>query len=431
MNTIMKKALAINGGKPVRTKLFPAYLTIGEEEKEAVTRVLDSGILSRYLGVWGDDFYGGPEVQAFEKEWAAYFGVKHAIAVNSATTGLQAALGAVGVSAGDEVIVSPYTMSASAVAPLWYGATPVFADIEQDYLCLDPRSVEERITKKTKAVVVVDLFGQPYDRDALRAIAKKHRLTIVEDAAQAPGAKHKGAYAGTLGDIGVFSLNYHKHIHTGEGGVVVTDNDALAERIRLIRNHAESVVEKKGVADLVNMVGSNFRMTEIGATIGRAQLLKLEGLNEKRIHNANYLARHLVVPGISFAPARPGSTHVYYQQALFYDEKKVGVSRDVFIRAVKAELPETALREGHGPLIGGGYVKPLYLLPLFQKRAFLGGQTLSERRYERGLCPVAEDMHMKVLITHEFMHSFMKKRDLDDVIAAFEKVYKHRSELTP
>ena len=232
-------------------------------------------------------------MQALENEWASYFHVKHAIAVNSATSGLYAATGAVGIGPGDEVIVSPYTMSASVMPPLIYGAVPVFADIEKDYFCLDPVSVEQRITNLTKAIIVVDLFGQPYDVERINAIAKKHNLVVIEDASQAPGATYKNKFAGTLGDIGVFSLNYHKHIHTGEGGMVVTDNDELADRVRLIRNHAESVVEAKGIKNLVNMVGFNFRMTEIEAAIARCQLRKLKPLLNSRIGNIGYLTKKI------------------------------------------------------------------------------------------------------------------------------------------
>ena len=300
--------LAINGGNPVRTKLFPAYRTIGTEEKDAVAKVLDSGILSRYLGCWHDNFYGGPEVQNLEKEWAEYFSVKHAIAVNSCTSGLYCAVGAIGTEPGEEIIVSPFTMSASAVAPLVYNAIPVFADIEEDCFCLDPDSVEQKITSRTKAIIVVDIFGQPYDAEKINSIAKKHNLYVIEDAAQAPGARYKGRYAGTLGDIGVFSLNYHKHIHCGEGGIVVTDDDVLAEKVCLIRNHAEAVVETKGVSDLTNMLGFNYRMTEIEAAIAKCQLKKLPGLLKSRRGNCEYLSEKLAqIPAISPPVVREGA----------------------------------------------------------------------------------------------------------------------------
>lgn len=430
--------LAICGGEPVRKKLFPAYKVIGEEEKKEVCRVMDTGVLSRYLGCWHEDFYGGPEVRAFEEEWAAYFKVKHAIAVNSCTSGLQCAVGAIGTCPGDEIIVSPYTMSASATAPLWYGAIPVFADIEENYFCLDPKSIEERITKNTKAIIAVDIFGQPYDADAINAIAKKYNLMVIEDCAQAPFAKYKGKFAGTLGDIGVYSLNYHKHIHTGEGGVVATNNDKLADRIRLIRNHAEAVVGGMGVDNLVNMVGFNFRLTEIQAAIGRVQLKKLKDLAEKRIENCYYLSEKLSkIPGISMSPIRQESTHVFYELVFLYNENIIGVSRDIFIKAVKAELPATELRELEGTQIGCGYVKPLYLLPIFQKKIAFGnsGYPFSSQyysgnvTYEKGICPIAERMHEKELFTLELMRPPATADDLNDVVKAFEKVYKFRDEL--
>ena len=434
----MSSRLAINGGVPVRTKLFPAYRPIGEEEKGAVNRVMNSGVLSRYLGTWHEDFYGGPEVRAFENEWADFFGVKHTLAVNSNTSGLIAALGAIGIEPGDEVIVTPYSMCISATAPLWWGGIPVFADIEKDYFCLDPKSVESKITDKTKAILVVDLFGQPYDVDAINAIAKRHNLVVIEDAAQAPYAQYKNKFAGTLGDIGVFSLNYHKHIHTGEGGVIVTDNDAFAERVQLIRNHAEAVVGSKGVTDIVNMIGQNYRMTEIEAAIGREQLKKLPQLVEARIQNVKYLSKKLnQLPGIRVPEVRLGATHVYYVHASLFDESVVGVSRDVFIQAVRAELPATVLREGEGPLLSTGYVEPLYLLPLFQRRVAFGkaGYPFSlalDRAisYAKGICPVVGRLYEKELFTNEFIRPPATASDLDDVFLAFEKVYEHRKEIS-
>jgi dTDP-4-amino-4,6-dideoxygalactose transaminase len=430
--------LAINGGEKIRKIKFPAYRVMGDEEQSAATRVIQSGILSRFLGTWHEDFYGGPEVRQFEKEWANYFKVKNAIAVNSATSALYCAVGASGVGPGDEIIVSPYTMAASATAPLIYNAIPVFADIEEEYFCLSPESVEQRITPHTRAIIVVDIFGLPYNADQINAIAKKHNLIVIEDCAQAPGATYKGKFAGTLGDIGVYSLNYHKHIHTGEGGVVVTDNDDLAEKIRLIRNHAEAVVEAKGYSTLVNMLGFNYRMTELEAAIGREQLKKLPALLDARIKNVQYIEKGLAqIPCLKPAKVRPECKHVFYLHSFKYSRTGSNITRNRFVDAVKAELMPTELRETEGVKIGVGYVKPLYLQPLFQKRIAYGNagcpwtceKYTGSVSYSQGICPVAERMHSEELIIHELMRPPMTENDLDDVIDAFEKVWKYREEI--
>lgn len=422
--------LAINGGKPVRTALFPAHKTIGQEEIAAVTQVLESGVLSKFLGAWHPDFNGGPQVRAAEEEWAARFGAKHAISVNSNTSGLIAAIGAIGIQPGDEVIVTPYSMSISAVAPLLYGGVPVFADVERDYFCLDAASVESVITDKTKAILIVDLFGQPYDVPGINALAKKHGLKIIEDCAQAPGALFDGRSAGLLGDVGVFSLNYHKHIHSGEGGFIVTDDDEIAERCRLIRNHAESVVGPMGATDFANMVGFNFRMTEIEAAISRTQLKKLDGLLEKRFDNIAYIERKLAgLPALRFAPIRPGAKHVYYQHAAFWEAEVAGVDRDTFMAAVRAELPCFELRETEGVKIGCGYVKPIYRQPIFTAPSY--PSYLSAHRQVRTdlHLPVVEKLHAQELVTHEFMVPSMNYSDIDDVVNAFEKVWENRAQL--
>lgn len=426
---------AILGGKPVRTKPFPAYVTVGEEERRAAARVIDSGVLSRYLGAWHEQFMGGPEVRALEEEWAEYYGVRYAVAVNSATSGLIAAVGAAGIEPGDEVIVGPWSMSISASAPLFYGGIPVFADVEPDCFCLDPIDVERKITPKTKAVVAVDLFGQPYDADAINALAAKHNLIVIEDAAQAPGASLNGRPAGTLAHMGVFSLNYHKHIHCGEGGIIVTDDENLAERLRLIRNHAEAVAENKGVTDFTNLIGFNFRMTELDAAVARCQLLKLKALNQKRLANVAYLEKGLAgIPALTMPRVRPGGEHVYYVHACRYDEEAAGLPVARFAEALKAELPHFELREKEGTKLGIGYVKPLYLLPLFCERIAFGRQGWPfsldpERRYEKGLCPECEKLHGGGVLTHEFMLPSLEQSDLDDVIEAFWKVWESRDQL--
>lgn len=447
------KPLALLGGTKVRDEKFPRYKVIDEAEQTAVRRVIESGILSRFLGTWHPDFYGGPEVQAFEGEWADFFKVKHAIAVNSATSGLYAAMGACGVGPGDEVIVSPFTMTASAIAPLVYNAVPVFADIEPTTFCLDVASVEARITPYTKAIVVVDIFGQPYDADAINALARKHNLLVIEDCAQAPGALYKGQMAGTLGDMGIYSLNYHKHIHTGEGAVVVTNDDTLAEKLRLIRNHAEAVIEAHPQADTAvqwaNMLGFNYRMTEVEAAMGREQLKKLPELLSQRQANVAYLTQGFAqLPCLTPAPTRDGATHAYYLHGLLYDaEAAGGLHRNRFVEAVKAELALIELRETEGVKVSAGYVKPLYWQPLYQNRRAYGGPYTSPAEggkgsypwacetykgsvdYSHGLCPTTERLYTDELITHELMRPGLSQADLDDLLTAFHKVWHHRDAL--
>lgn len=430
--------LAINGGSPVRRNLFPGNSVIGPEEQEAAKRVLESGTLSAFYGAWNDKFYGGPEVRALEDEWAKFYNVKHAIAVNSATSGLYCAVGAIGCDPGDEIIVTPYSMCASAVAPLIFNAIPIFADIETAYFCLDPAAVEAAITPRTKAIIIVDLFGHPYQAQEINALAKKHGLYVIEDAAQAPGAMDNDRYAGTLGDVGVYSLNYHKHIHCGEGGVVVTNDQALAERVRLIRNHAEAVVGPKGEPNLVNMLGFNFRMTELEAAIARCQLRKLKDLLKARRSHCSYLNGELsTIPAIKPPATRENCLHSFYLHTLKYCEELAGVGRDIFVKAVGQELAPMELRESDGARVWSGYVTPLYLLPLFEKKIAYGKHGCPwtcnahgrEIHYRKGLCPNSEKMHYKEVIVHEYMMPGMTRKDLNDVVDAFVKVWDNRQEL--
>jgi len=422
-------SLAIHGGKPVRDRPFPAYATIGEEEKRAVLEVLESTALSKFLAKWSPFFFGGPKVQELEKNWRQYFGARHAVSVNSATSGLYAAVGAAGVGPGDEVIVSPYTMVASATAAVIYGAVPVFADIDPDTFCISPGTIRKCITPSTKAIVVVDLFGHPAEMDGIMEIAREHDLVVIEDAAQSPGATYRGRFAGTLAHMGVFSLNYHKTIHCGEGGMVVTDDDSLAERLQLIRNHAEGAVKAKGVKNLVNMVGYNYRMTEIEAAIANEQLKKLEGLLLPRIRAADYLTKGLAeFPFITPPLVRKDVRHAYYVYAMKYDPSGMdGIGRDIFTKAMNAE----------GIPLVPGYTEPIYLAPMYQERIAIGDKgfpfTYPGYRgrvdYSKGICPVTERMFERELMYTDVCHANVKEKDLDDFMEAVEKVHRHRKEL--
>jgi perosamine synthetase len=423
--------LAINGGQKIREKKFARYNPMGMEEIQAVQKVMEGGVLSKYLGSWGPDFLGGKEVQAFEKEWAMFNECKHAIAVNSNSSGVHAALGAIGVGYGDEVIVSPYSMSVSATAPLVWNATPIFADVNKTNYCLDIEDVKRKITDKTKAIIIVHIFGSPADMDELLAVTKDRGIYVIEDCAQAPGASYKGRPVGTLGDIGVYSLNYHKHIHTGEGGICVTNDDDLAVKMQLIRNHAEVCVEKSGVNDLTNMLGYNFRMTELQAAMGRVQLRErlLPELELRRKYAAQFSEALNSFEFIN-VPTQDDRVHSYYVQAFQFDEGVAGVAREKYLEAVRAELEPVEGRENEGVPIYGGYTRPLYMLPIFQnKKCYKGLDVFGSASYEKGTCLNTEELHHKILWYHDFTRGPLSQEDVNDVIAAYTKVAKNIDQL--
>lgn len=397
---------------------------MGGGELKAVSSVIESDCLSGFYGSWSEEFYGGPQVQAFEEAWRVRFGVKHAISVNSATSGLYAALGAIRISPGDEVIVPPFTMSATVMAPLIYGGIPVFVDIEPETFCLDPEAVLRAITPRTRAILAVNLFGHPAHLSRLMAIAQEHRIWLIEDSAQSPLAMENGHYAGTIGHLGVFSLNYHKHIHTGEGGMCVTDDDELARRLQLIRNHGENIVEYLDVEDITDLVGFNFRMTELCAAVGIEQLKNIDRHVERCKQLAEGLTEGILgLEGLIPPCVRPDCRHVYYMWAMRYEEEVVGVTREQFSKALAAEgFPHER-----------GYMRPLYLLPVFQKRIAIGSGgypfNLAPTRYEMGICPTAERMYEKELICFQPPLYAVNKRDSELLIEAIHKVYAHRGEL--
>jgi perosamine synthetase len=422
-NRIVRKGdLALFGGPKAIQNAFKKYNSIGREEVDAVKDIIESGVLSQFLGRWGADFYGGPKVQELERAWEKYFGVKHAISVNSLTSGLIAAVGAIGIEPGDEIIVSPWTMCASATSIVHWNAIPVFADIDPKTFCIDPIAVEANISPYTKAILAVDIGGHPADMQALTAIAEKHGLKIISDTAQSPGAIYKNKYAGTLADIGGYSLNYHKHIHTGEGGILVTDDDELADRMCLIRNHAEAVVGDKGVTNLNNMIGYNFRLGEIESAIGLEQLKKLKTLVVTRQQAAERLTQGLQdLAGLRTPFVMEDCTHVYYMYKMVLDSDYLGVSRNRIYDALVAEgVPSLSTTFAN-----------VHLLPMYQKKIAYGSHgfpwtaDICRRNvdYRKGICPVAENLHDFSYIGFQVCVHELMNEDVDLIIEAFHKVW--------
>lgn len=424
----MSGKLAIKGGEPVISRAFAPYRCYGDEEVAAATDVVRSGTLSGFYGSWIPSFFGGPKVKAFEAAWAQHFEVPHAVSVNSATSGLMAAVGAIGVEPGDEVIVTPLTMSATAMAIMVWNAIPVFSDVQNTTFTLDPKAIGKKITPRTRAIVVTDIFGHAAEMDEIMAIAAKHGLKVIEDAAQAPGARYRGRYAGAVADIGVYSLNYHKHIHTGEGGMCVTRDPALAERMQMIRNHAENVVAPKNEENLVNMIGFNFRLGEIEAAMGIEQLKKLPRLVEGRQRAAERLTAGLhEMRGLTPPVVAEGCTHVYYVYPILIDPQTAGHSKKTIVAALEAEgVPGLAAAFSN-----------LHLLPMYQRRIAYGsrgypwttGEYKSSVSYEKGICPVAEELRDKTLFGLQTCMFEFSDAEVDWVVAAFRKVWDHLDEL--
>lgn len=283
---------------------------IGKEEKDAVMKVMDSGVIAQ-----------GPEVAAFEEEFAKFCGANFGVATTSGTTALQLALLALGVGPGDEVITTPFSFIASSNSILYVGAKPVFCDIDPETFNIDPEKIEKLITNKTKAILPVHLYGQPADMEKIMAIAKKHNLKVVEDACQAHGAQINGKTVGSFGDAAAFSFYPTKNMTTGEGGMATFKDKYVYEKSLMIRAHGMKVRYYHEI------LGFNFRMTDIAAAIGREQLKKLPGFTKTRQENANYLISHIENPKVELPVIRRGNTHVFHQFTIKIAERDLSLER--------------------------------------------------------------------------------------------------------
>ncbi|MDA8419207.1 MAG: DegT/DnrJ/EryC1/StrS family aminotransferase [Desulfobacteraceae bacterium] len=440
------KTLALLGGPKAVTLPLKSSVVIDDDERRLVNEVLDRGELSRFMGspTPGIEdvlvmpsaaaenyspqyftFLGGRMVRRFEAEAARYFGVKYMVSANSATSCLSMALAAAGIGPGDEVITTCMSFNATAMSVLMFNSIPVFVDVSADNFCLDPEAVARAITPRTKAILVVHLLGFPADMEAIMAIADRRRLVVIEDCAQAPGTKSNGRYVGTIGQAGVFSLQETKNFQTGEGGLLATNDPAIARKARLIRNHGESVPDASwDDEDLANVVGFNFRMTELTAAFGVGQMGKLSENNRVRADNARYLTKALAaIPGLRPVPFKPD--WVPHILPMLYDAEATGVPRALVLRALREE----------GVPVGSGYTRLMHENPLFVRQVAYGrhgcpwkcaGEGYTAPAYP---CPTAED-----LLRHRFIWFYHINRpnglaEMEQVVEAFLKVFSSLEEL--
>ena len=350
---------------------------ISNQEIDEVVKVLKSGFIAQ-----------GPKVAEFEEKFADYIGVEHAVATTSGTTALHLSLLALEIEKGDEVISTPFSFAATGNSILFTGATPVFVDINPKTYNLDPQKIEENINKNTKAIMPVHLYGQPADMDPIKKIVDEHNLFLIEDAAQAHGAQYHNQMVGSMGDMACFSFYPTKNMTTGEGGMITTDNDELAEAARMLRSHGESERYTH------MMLGYNFRMTDIAAAIGLVQLERLDDFTKSRIENADYLTTHIdTIEGIEPPFVMDQVKHVFHQYTV-----RIGNGKRDDVKNFLAEL---------GVGTGVHYPKTIYQQKLYQDMGI------------KANCPQAEKAAAEVLSLP--VHPGLTVDDLGEIVNSLEE----------
>lgn len=376
-------------------------MNLTEEEQKEVIKVMESQMLT---------LLHGEAVKTFEKEFANYIGVKHAIGVNTGTAALHIAIAALNIGPGDEVIVPPFTFIATATSVLHNNAIPIFADIDNKTYTLDAESVKEKVTSRTKAIIPVHLAGISADMHSLKEISEENNLNIIEDASQSIGTKYNGEKVGSIGDIGCFSFYPSKNITTGEGGMITTDNDNIAEQCRLLRHHGEPSWYT------YDRLGYNYRMTEIQGAIGKVQLRRIDKFIDIRNKNAQYLSKGISeVRGIN-----PPYVPKYCEPAFNYwigriDPKIIGLNKEQFVE----KFPKSKVL----------YPKPLYETKLFQNKiAYPKGCPWScpfygkEINYNNIHLPNVERITKEIFALD--IHPRITKRDLDQYITIMKHLVK-------
>jgi len=400
-----EEMLAIHGGPKTRTQPFPRRTPFGEEEVAMVTEA----VRSQNLFIWSGRF-----VHEFEEKFAAFYGVPHAVASTSGTAAIHAAVGAVNPNPGDEIITAPITDLGTVIPILLQNAVPIFADID-DTFNIDPEDVERKITPRTRAIIAVHLFGNACNMDALLDIARRRDLVLIEDCSQAHATQYKGRWLGTIGDIGCFSLQQSKHMTTGDGGMTITSNDALAERMHLF---VDKGYRRKGYGPRAYaFLAPCYRMNEQTAAVGIPQLKRVRDRGVRRMHLGRRLAERLAdIDGIRCAPTTPGSEHSFWLFPIVVE----GWSAAEFAKAVSAE----------GVPAGAGYIgKPIFQCAeccsnhvTYGDSAFPFASPYVDRdlRYDETTCPRASQGLGQLVTLH--LHEQYSDADVDDMAAAVRKV---------
>jgi dTDP-4-amino-4,6-dideoxygalactose transaminase len=399
--------LALHGGEPIRIHPFPKRRPFGDDDLKEVREALESQDLF---------FISGNKVAALEREFAAKYGVKYALGTTSGTAAVHMAVASLGANPGDEIITAPVTDFGTVAGILFQGLIPIFADWKPDTFNMDPAAVEKKITSRTRGIIAVHLFGNPCDLDALTAIASRHRIPLIEDCAQAYCTPYKGKWAGSIGDIGAFSMQQSKHLPTGDGGITITNNAGYAERMTLFRDKGWQNRAQMGPRSYT-LLGLNYRMNELTGAVARAQLRKVEAVVRAMTHLGNLLTELIRgIDGLFPCPVTPGGGHSYW----LYAFRVTGYDPKDFVKALQAEGI---------PAAWGYTITPIYTCAdaLADKKTF--GKTSypfdspyygGSIEYKPGLCPVAERELLETG-TLRFYENW-SDNDIRDVARAFRKV---------
>ena len=404
--------LALLGGEKTKKTPYGSGKRFGDEELRYLKEALDQNTLF---------YWSGNKARQFSKRFADIYGMKHCVTTSSCTASIHVALGALGITAGDEVITSPVTDMGSIIGILYQNAIPIFADLDPHTYNLDPKSVEEKITEKTKAIVVVHLAGNAADMDTIMDIARRHNVRVIEDCAQSYLTYYKGKLVGTIGDIGCFSLNDFKHISTGDGGMCIMNDQDLFERaFRFADKNYNRFSTDPAATRRIEFLAPNYRMSELQAAVGLAQLDRLSFICEQRNAYGTRISEGIKdLPGIYIPKIEKGNKSSYWFYMFRINEKEAGVNRDEFSKALAAEgVPNEP-----------GYIPAcVYEYDMFLNQNAYNGTKCpfdckyygKDVRYYKGLCPVAEEiLDTAVRIS---VNEFYTEEDAEETVQAIRKV---------